>query len=277
MLKQNLSHYRQALQPLIQQTLLTIPAQIEPGSLWLAAVPAEALIHPPGRQNFALSLTLEELARNSPQSLADSAGHRRPIYFLLALHLALRALQVKEQPLPEQAIELLNRLASSADSAEEPIDLKLWRLLCLADAAALGLKVVESSSLVDQTLQAITPPGRDGSLHRHDPDESLDAWTYRELISLHALHGLAQVTGDGALREHAMRVVRHHVEYTQPDNTTNQPWALSAFLTLADDTGFADQQLHDATAQGSRLQSGKAPGLVAGLLLADAWCDLDIH
>jgi hypothetical protein len=276
MLKQNLSHYRQALQPLIEQTLLTVPSTIEPSSLWLAAVPAEALLNPAGRQNYALSLTLEELTRNTARTLADSAGHRRPIYFLLALHLTLRAFKAKNQPLPGEAQKLVADLTVSQQGADDPVDLKLWRLLCLADAVAIGASTTQSSEIVSQTLQAITPPGRYGSLHYHDPDESLDAWTYRELIGLHALYGLAQVTGDASLLEHAARVVRHHVENTQPDNTTNQPWALAAFLTLGEDTSFADQQLHDATTQGSSLQSAKAPGLVAGLLLADAWCDLAV-
>src|SRR5690606_13703800 len=80
-----------------------------------------------------------------------------------------------------------------ADAPPEPAstDLVLWQLLCVADQAALLSRDIDFEWIDAAVYQAIGTPGPDGSLHPRSDEESLDAWTYRELCGLHALADLA--------------------------------------------------------------------------------------
>ena len=76
----------------------------------------------------------------------------------------------------------------------------------------------------------------------------LDRFVYDELVAIHAAYNSAKFLGGKEMMEQVHRAVRWHVDNTQPDNTTNEPWGLAAFSAL-DETGtFAEQQLHDAVA-----------------------------
>jgi hypothetical protein len=110
------------------------------------------------------------------------------------------------------------------------------------------------------------------TFHQLTPETLLDGFVYDELVAIHAAYNSAKVMGDedgGGMTERVRRAVRWHVENTQPDNTTNEPWGLAAFAAL-DETGtFAEQQLHDTvTWLSPPLPNGKVP--VAMGLLADA-------
>ncbi|MEM1446585.1 MAG: hypothetical protein AAGF84_11045 [Planctomycetota bacterium] len=103
--------------------------------------------------------------------------------------------------------------------------------------------------------------------HAQTMDDAPDAWVYREMVGLHATFNQAfRQSPDfyGAAHD----VARYHLQHTQPDYTTYQPWALAAFLYFPDTVGFAEQQLHDVE---THLHVEGPPGaLVPGLLLADA-------
>ena len=114
------------------------------------------------------------------------------------------------------------------------------------------------------------------TFHRLTSETLLDGFVYDELVAIHAAYNSAKLLADNEKLERVRRAVRWHVENTQPDNTTNEPWALAAFAAL-DETGtFADQQLHDTVAwlqNGPPLPHGKLP--VAVGLLADAVMTLE--
>ncbi|HUO06751.1 MAG TPA: hypothetical protein VM008_00320 [Phycisphaerae bacterium] len=115
-----------------------------------------------------------------------------------------------------------------------------------------------------------------GTFHRLTSETLLDGFVYDELVAIHAAYNSAKVMGDEGMMERVGRAVRWHVENTQPDNATNEPWGLAAFAAL-DETGtFAEQQLHDAV-MGLRnspaLPNGQVP--VAVGLLADAVMTLE--
>ena len=104
-------------------------------------------------------------------------------------------------------------------------------------------------------------------------DEAPDAWVYREMTSLHGLFGLFSVYDDMALENRCLGICRYHLQHTQPDYTTYQPWALAAFLYFPETVAFGEQQLHDVA---THLSVEGPPGaLVPGLLLADAWATLN--
>ncbi len=99
-------------------------------------------------------------------------------------------------------------------------------------------------------------------------DESLDGWTFRELIGLHALAHLCRLHPSPHWQHRLGEIVAYHLENTQPDNTTNQPWGLPAFV-LGNAVSLAEQQLHDVRTHAGSLPHHRPP-LFTGLLLADA-------
>lgn len=226
------------------------------------------------------------LTAGKGEQLTDPAGHRRPIYLPLAFHLLLCAWQRHvQEPLPAGAREAAACMKASlfqanADGSvdgdqgdDEPdtpgIDVQLWECLCLYEFSLMTADEPLWKLVVTRLGELLAKPGSDGSLHIHDPADSLDAWTYRELVGLHALFHLANLLEDDVLKKRCSEIAQYHLDNTQPDNTTNQPWGIAAFLAGATTASMGIQQMHDATAQGSSSQSQNV-GLVAAMLFADA-------
>jgi len=147
---------------------------------------------------------------------------------------------------------------------EEQADLSL-RLWAEVTAVQTGR---HDPAAVDRWLD----PGG-GALQSQDRDQAPDHWTYRELTGLHALHALADLTGNAHWAQRVACAARFHQANTQPDYTTYQPWALAAFLATPETVPFAEQQLHDVE---THLNVAGGPGaVVPALLLADALATLD--
>jgi hypothetical protein len=213
--------------------------------------------------------------------LSDPLGHARDLYHPLVLHLHLAAFSKLYESLPvglwSACEELVPRACEGVRAVEawanrapppEKTALVLWESLCLHDQADLAKRDADAE-LVDTIVHAITArPGPGGSLHPRDEGpqgESLDAWTYRELTGLHALTNLAIARRSAAWAARVEEIALYHLNNTQPDNTTNEPWAVAGFLWSTKTRSFGEQQLHDATAHGA----GEI-GPVAAMLLADA-------
>ena len=88
---------------------------------------------------------------------------------------------------------------------------------------------------------------------------------YHELILLHAVASYAARSGDSSATRAAQRSAEFHLNETQPDHATAQPWGLPAFVRYT--PMLADQVLHAMATQ--------HPGAIEGLsamLLADTLC-----
>jgi hypothetical protein len=74
------------------------------------------------------------------------------------------------------------------------------------------------------------------------------------------------------LRQRIERAMRWHLEHTQPDNATNRPWALHAFLLEGSPEGraYAGTLLHNAIAMGG------TPEPLSAWILMDAAAELDL-
>ncbi|WP_145446264.1 hypothetical protein [Mucisphaera calidilacus] len=176
----------------------------------------------------------------------DGLGHHRPSYGYLAARLALRG---------GGGVPVTHEPVAGTPDARVHAD---W-------VAALGGPQVRSLPEFDGNVVA-------APLIEQKPDDSPDDWTYRELVGLHGLVARARATGDGAAAHRAYSVALHHVQHTQPDYTTYQPWALAWFLRDPATITFGEQQLHDVATHLSL--EGRPGALVPALLLVDAWCDL---
>ncbi len=259
------------------------------GSVLVGASPALLLVADAPDQHAALSDGLRELveldrtAKMSPDTagvpvLHDPQGHAREFYFPLVLHLHLAAFsklyetlsvhlwstceELMQQAAPRQIEAWASRPPPAIDTA-----FVLWQSLCLLDQADLAKRDADAE-LVDAVVHAIIEqPGPGGSLHPRDEGsagESLDAWTYRELAGLHALTSLALSRRSAVWAERVRQITAYHLENTQPDNTTTEPWGIAGFLWSIHARSFGEQQLHDVQAG----QGAMTP--VTAMLLADA-------
>jgi hypothetical protein len=256
-----------------------MPADCADARLGLAA--ARLLLRDDPAQHEAMAASIVTLSRLSELGdLADGGGHRRPIYLPLVLHLNLQAFARRYESLTPAlwsqcesawpaAIEPL-RVAEQFSDQPPPgaiLDVVLWQALCLMQWGLAMSRDTDLEYLDSVVHQVVSRPGAGGSLHARQPRESLDAWTYRELAGLHALANLALLRRSAPWSRRVEQVALYHLENTQPDNTTNQPWGVFAFLWSSQTRSFAEQQLHDAT-------TNAAGDVIAALLLADAAASL---
>lgn len=105
----------------------------------------------------------------------------------------------------------------------------------------------------------------DGSFFGRAAHLSVELQAYYELVLLHALASYAIESRD--LRAHASvtRAADFHVNETQPDHATTQPWAIHAFIIHPPARILADQMLHAL-----RTQPGSRIDPVSLLVLGDA-------
>ena len=116
---------------------------------------------------------------------------------------------------------------------------RLWRL-CSGPAA--------EQPAAGNTIAEVLGDRR-GALLAPDAFLAIEVWAECELAALHALHRLSRGSADARLRDRVQEAVRWHLEHTQPDNSTNRPWARHVFL-LADDAvcgGSGDAALYAET------------------------------
>lgn len=211
--------------------------------------------------------------------LADPLGHARPAYLYLAIHI-----QTLGGPFP-QAVppasvapmirRMLDELRQRTLTDQDPpairpmIDRWLWQLLCwheLASWADGRINPADRATIAQQLQWWLG--GSNGPLHEMDTEESLDFWTYREFCGLHALAHLHRAYPQVVMPDRLRQIALYHVQNSQPDNTTNQPWGLPLLAMFAESRMLAQQQFHDTITHAA--SQGRTVAGIAGLLLADA-------
>jgi hypothetical protein len=81
-----------------------------------------------------------------------------------------------------------------------------------------------------------------GALLPEDIHANPETRWYLELTTLHALAGYAAKVDDARINSAIERCALYHLQETQPDHATAQPWGLLAFIQFA--PALADQVLH---------------------------------
>ncbi|MEM1109796.1 MAG: hypothetical protein AAGH99_14010 [Planctomycetota bacterium] len=189
----------------------------------------------------------------SVEVFTDGRGQSRPVYRSLAAYLYCRA---------------GGPVFSFNENVGQDVSRRLWS--AWHEFARGG----DAAEEVDRIVEA-----NGDCLHPQAFDETPDHWTYRELVGIHALQSLIELTGSRddlsdrpGWRQRLAEITRYHQFHTQPDYTTYQPWGLAAFLSNPETVMFGEQQLHDTQ---SHLQiEGGVGALLPALLLADAYASL---
>ncbi|MEM8781514.1 MAG: hypothetical protein AAGE65_01545 [Planctomycetota bacterium] len=198
--------------------------------------------------------TLEAIRDGTRVRFRDGRGHSRPHYLYLAAGLHRAGLGVHPVGLARDA----GVVSCAGDELGDAFELP-WLSNAVNDQFDM------SRDWLDMEVGALES---DTPMHPPDVDTTPDEWTFAEMGALHGLFNAAIAIGHDAGLAKAHAAARYHLQHTQPDYTTYQPWALAAFLYFPDTVGFAEQQLHDVE---THLHVEGPPGaLVPGLLLADA-------
>lgn len=101
-----------------------------------------------------------------------------------------------------------------------------------------------------------------GPLFEQGDFTTIEVWTETELAALHAMGHFP----DPSVRDRVRRAIDWHLEYTQPDNATNHPWAIHLFLThgSAEGVHLAEMQLNNCQVMNVN------PDVMSALILRDA-------
>ncbi|QOV88629.1 hypothetical protein [Humisphaera borealis] len=138
-----------------------------------------------------------------------------------------------------------------------------------AVALLAGAELLHDDQLVRTAVRAVrSVAGRqnsDGTYLLASRSDNLESLWFHELQIAHAVASLGLQTGDPDLLASASRAARFHMNETQPDHATNQPWGLSAFLINADTHLMAEGLVHAAAVDQPERLSG-----ISLILLADA-------
>lgn len=144
----------------------------------------------------------------------------------------------------------------------------LWRA-CQGESIDLAAALVRRPETAPRESavrsgDTLVPDG--GPLLSPDGYLAIEVWAECELSAVHALHRLIRQR-HAALPHGAAarldRAVRWHLEHTQPDNSTNRPWAIHVFLLAAHGRGampfdggdaalYAETLLHNMSASDAR-------------------------
>lgn len=136
----------------------------------------------------------------------------------------------------------------------------VWLAMALS---VCGHRDFAHRAVIEPLLSAQQPHGPFLKASKNDNLESL--W-YHELVLLHAVASVGVARpGDETMRKAVVRAADYHLNETQPDHATNDPWALFAFLWNPQSRPLADAMLHAAATMGTA-----GDRAVTLMLLADA-------
>jgi hypothetical protein len=114
-------------------------------------------------------------------------------------------------------------------------------------------------SVLDVIVAAQQPSG---TFLAPSPNVHPETWWFDELVFLHAVTSYAIASQNLAAMTAVHRAAAYHVNETQPDHATTDPWAVHAFVLHKDANMLADQELHT-------VQTG-SPTAVTLMLLDDS-------
>ena len=272
---QSIAKLKQAIRTLLKSAVPeALPARPTTAIGWKYA---HKIMMPPNQPAPPPSVTSDlppQITDIAKFKIADSCGQIRAVYAPFVL--ACLSEVLRRDQLPAETVHADTTLAHLALhwlQAQPPQSvLQLWVARCLSGGNSPRDQELSQhlDELWEKALQQQTTPGI-GHLHPLDAETCLDAFVFDELAALHAgfIVALTSPTDRRPARLEQMHTLaRYHVENTQPDNTTNQPWGLPAFAYWPDTFPFALQQWHD-TQTWLATHPGPLSGLIAGLL-ADA-------
>lgn len=218
--------------------------------------------------------------------VVDASGHHRPVYRALLVFAWLSAYQLFYETLPRSEFgrweeglrtwcDLLeaeltqiswpagSMPAGRGSSASEAA----WMALALHIAGKIYIRDAWTDLAADTFGKIVRAQATSGAFLTATGSDNPETHWYHELVILHAAASYAVRAEDRTVGSAVARNTLFHLNETQPDHATNQPWALFAFAWNDKTRMLADDLLHNA----SVLKQSAAPtNGVSLILLADA-------
>jgi hypothetical protein len=270
-----------------QGVILRQGSRLNPSSIALAAPLIETILSDQPTPPRLITQVAQSLLKNAEEGpsllyLKDAAGQSRPYYGLLAAAVVFHAhrlspsddVRIKRQL--RYLIEILELMIGSPQAEADPA---FFACICYAIASGIqaGVGQRDAQSLIHRLTPHISPTGWLCISHSADVELQPDLLSYREIIVLHCVYSTARLLGHAPLITRAHQVALMHMEFTQTDYFTNQPWGLACFLSTPETIMLGEQQLNDCSIIASQqaLLPGHPPGAINALILADAWITLN--
>jgi hypothetical protein len=245
--------------------------------------PIERLIRSPGPVP-APGETARPRAAEPPTTqpiVLDRAGHARRAYpglliysWAQAFRLSINDEAVKpwRDPLHEWGRHIEQEVrdfswpigglpASRGDDATEAV----WGALALYSLASSLDEPAWSELASDRFGRLGAGQQWSGAFLKAGPSDNPETLWYHELVLLHAAASYAVQSNDALATAAVMQAADYHLNETQPDHASAQPWALLAFIWRHEAQPLADQMLHAL-----QVQQPQTSGGVPSMLLADA-------
>jgi uncharacterized protein YbaR (Trm112 family) len=219
------------------------------------------------------------------RTVIDQSGHRRHVYRGLLLYTTLLGLTLADHDRPNWP-RILRPILDSLEMRLAQMDWSTnaggalpasggaaateaaWNALALHVASALYNQPFWRATARQTFHRFAAAQQPAGPFLRATASDNPETHWYHELVLLHAVATFAAHTNDTHLAGAAARNAAFHLNQTQPDHATNQPWALHAFAQHPDTRPLADHLLHAATLLGGA--GGSTNRGVTSILLADA-------
>ena len=217
-------------------------------------------------------------------AVVDRGGHRRPIYTGLLVYAWLQTYRIAHGTLAASTLgrwegglrpwcDMLESKLSNVDWPKTGMPASRGAKAAEAVWMALALFVAGKVFVRDAWLDLASDTF--GKLVRGDanrstfllalPSDNPETLWYHELVILHAAASYAVQAEDRTLAAAVARNAAFHLNETQPDHATAQPWALFPFIQNPATRSLADQMLHTAA-----MQHPAGDDAVTLMLLADA-------
>jgi hypothetical protein len=218
-------------------------------------------------------------------AIVDRAGHQRPVYRPLLIYSWLQAFRLGYELLPRSEFgrweeasrawcddlefrlgEFLWPAAEAPASIGDRVTEACWIALALQVAGKVFIRDAWTDLAADVFGKLARRQRDTGAFLAAALSDNPETHWFHELAILHAAASYAVQNEDRALASAVARSTRLHLNETQPDHATNQPWGLFAFLWNPDTQPMADGMLH--TLKMSPQSSNVSP--LTLMLLADA-------
>jgi hypothetical protein len=217
-------------------------------------------------------------------AVVDRAGHHRPVYRGLLVYACLQAFRVVYETLPRSEFgrweEGLRPWCDLLEAELGNIDLPMtgaiagrgsrateaaWIALALFVAGKIFVRDAWTDLAADAFGRLTRGQQANGALLASTAADNPETTWYDELVLLHAAASYAVQAEDRGVAAAVQRATQYHLNETQPDHATTQPWGVFAFIWNRKTQPLADQVLHAAFTQHPEGLDG-----VSMILLADA-------
>ena len=240
--------------------------------------------HPEARGWLEPMVRMGLEGQHADATVIDGRAHYRPLYRAMLVHAAVQTFALGYEAMPRQEFgaweeglrawcEELEPTIAEARVDQPSAELggavaeAAWGALALHIAGKVFVRDAWTDLSSDLFGRLTRGQVEDGRYLRAGAGDSIETTTYHELAILHAAAAYAARAEDRHVAGGVKCATEFHLENTQADHATNQPFGVFAFIWNERTRSVADGMLHAA-------QTVHRGDGVRGILLGDALVSL---